>query len=309
MLIVSVIFSADKDTNNQKKKETNDSGIIITNKKTQPIEDNNTPLFIINKIKSEKIRGMREEIEKIKKVKNEPLNFGRMNNKEIKYQKGQVITINLKKGYVCELDFYDNANNKIVFDYISTGSSFFTVEKNKNKLFLNAKESYKKTNLIVGIEGKKYPIIFNIHERSNVEEYNAYVKINLVDKSTKMVSSNYDTRIKSRILNETFKFNELDKYEKIEYESYLLKNSLFFNPLFKENQLKVYNVEKYNKKYYFVLLDKNFNISGYSQKFGEYNNKYNIYFLNYNTNVFTISNSNNKSQKNFIERYRIILKN
>ena len=78
--------------------------------------------------------------------------------------------------------------------------------------------------------------------------------------------------------------------------------------MFSKGVLKIYKVNKFGKTFYLILINKNFIIYG-NKSFGTYDAKYNIYFLNFNQNVFTIrTNPNLNMPYPMVERYRIVIK-
>jgi len=290
--------------------KSSDDVVTINGKKQKNNEKLNKTVstFYVLKKGEKDIIDTRKKLENIKKAVKKPLKKYTVINRVIDYKDGQVINLHIKKGYACIVEFVKDNNQPVEFDYISTGSSFFQVTKFKNRLEIKATDNYSISNLIVGIKGYDTPILFTIIEDSQTGEYDAYVKVRLGGITLK-VGSDEDIKIKSLILKELFKYDELRTLPLIDYEVCSLNDNRYL--LFDKDLLKIYTVEKFNKIYYIVLLDKTFEIYGKELPFDQYSDRYRVYMLNFNDNVFTITTNREllkDIKKEDIEKYRIIIK-
>jgi len=248
-----------------------------------------------------KVKKQMEEIQKSLVAQPQPVGI----NKTIKFVKGQEVTIHIKAGFTTIVNIVDDAGNPVRFTYLTIGNNFIKVTQFGNKLEIKPLRTYSVTNLIVGVEGYDYPVTLNIQEVGDADTFDNYVNLILSGSFQSKVGSD-DIKMKSAILQSVFKYGDISSLPKIDYEVYSLKTK---KPvLFSKNVLKIYKVEKFGKTYYLVLINKNFIMYG-NKSFGTYNAKYNIYFLNFNQNVFTIrTNPKLKMPYPMVERYRVIIK-
>lgn len=258
----------------------------------------------VTKTSPKQIMRIKRQMKQIQKsLVSEPQPIGI--NKKIKFIKGQEIKIRIKAGFTTLVNFVDDAGNPVKFTYLTIGNNFIKVTQFGNKLEIKPLRTYSITNLIVGIEGYDYPVTLNIEEVGDSDTFDNYVDVVLTGAFQTKVGSD-DIKMKSAILNTVFKYGNINSLPKIDYEVYSLKTKQPI--LFSKDILKIYKVNKFNRTYYLVLINKNFLIYG-NKSFGTYDAKYNIYFLNFNQNVFTIrTNPKLKMPYPMIERYRIIIK-
>jgi len=248
-----------------------------------------------------KIKKKMDTLEKALSYQNIPTGI----NENIKFKPGEEITVKVKRGFSTIINVVDDAGNPVKFTYLTIGNNLVKVTQFGNKLEITPLAEYAVTNLIAGIKGYNFPITFNIQEVGEKQVYDNYINLSLVGTFPQKVGSE-DIRLKSAILQEVFKYSNINQLPQISYEVYSLKTKKPI--LFTKNILKIYKVQKFGKTYYLVLINKNFIIYG-NKTFGTYDSTYNIYFLNFNQNVFTIrTNPALKLPYPMVERYRIVIK-
>jgi hypothetical protein len=282
-----------------------DEVIILNKEEDISSTKNDIPTIAATIEDPSQIIDIRNNIDEVTRNLNKPLVKSTNRVRKVNYKEGVPISIVIKKGYSTIIQFEDSSSNQAKFEFISPGSPFFQVTQFSNKIEIKATDHYKQSNLTVGVRGFNIPVIFNITEDRMAESYTSFITVNMSNPLSFKGSSTDDIQNKSAILNEVFKFNELRNNPTVDYEVYGLvdRNYVTFN----ENLLKIHHINKLNKDYYLVLLDKNFSLYGASKKsLSSYNNQYNVYFLNFNDSVFTIR-SNNQLQGS-VEKYRIIIK-
>jgi hypothetical protein len=305
--IVNTVPSKETHINKQKIKKTHHRDIHVLNN-NNGVDTKNDPRLIakltVTKTKSSQILKIRKKMNVIQKVLSAQPNIVEK-NRIIKVKSGQEVTVHIKAGYSTLVDFTDDAGNPVEFTYLTIGNNLIKVTQFGNKLEIKPLRIYSKTNLIVGIKGYDYPVTLNIEEVGDKTVFDNFLKIKLIGSFQQKIGSD-DIKLKSAILQTIFKYGNIESLDKIDYEVYSLKTK---KPvLFSKDVLKIYKVQKFGKTYYLVLINKNFKIYG-NKSFGTYNSEYNIYFLNFNQNVFTIkTNDSLKMPYPMIERYRIVIK-
>jgi hypothetical protein len=291
------------------KKSNDDNKISVLNNDNMITNKSSAKLIgrlTVTKTKPEKILEIRKRMNNVQKSLVSPLVNPVGINKTVKFKKGEEISVNIKAGFTTVVNFVDDAGNPVKFTYLTIGNNFVKVTQFGNKLEIKALRTYSVTNLIVGIEGYDYPVTLNLREvGDNGDKFDNYINVILTGAFQEKVGSD-DIRLKSAILQYVFKYGKVDGLPRMDYEVYSLKTKKSI--LFSKNVLKIYKVEKFGKTYYLILLNKNFAMYG-NKTFGTYSSKYNIYFLNFNQNVFTIrTNPSLKTPVPMVERYRIIIK-
>ena len=262
--------------------------------------------LVITKMPISKIKQMKKTFMNYEKALKSPLNNNIAQIKNVTYYPGQVINISTKVGYSTILEFDTINNNPVQFSYISSGSNVFKYRVFGNKIEIKAFDRYDDSNLIIGIKGYPNPIIFDVHESTGGQFYDAYVRIRLANTFVSKIGSSEDARIKSLILKEIFRYGEIPGLPQMKYEVYSLTDNKYV--LFDKDLLKIYKVNKLNHTYYLVLLNTNFKMYGNNGIFATYDNKYYVYLLNFNQDVFTIRTNPDLGVKpEDIERYRIVI--
>lgn len=266
--------------------------------------------LLSNNIDKSKIKELREKEQEYIKEKNIPLKDDYIiNNKTINYKEGQVIEINSLVNQPTILEFYDNMKNEISFDYLSMPSPYFTIKKDenhKNRLFIIPTQKFRTGILTLGTNVQEYPIQIKFKENTGGEDYNSFVQI-LVQNKKQNLNIPIEKRFKEALFSEEINLDNFKNFPEIDYEIWSIQKG---EMIFAKDVMKIYYFETQSKGNYLVLLNKNFKILGYDNLlFSKYNNNYNVYLLDFNTNVFTIITKNIYKNINNEEKLRVIIRN
>lgn len=309
-LFYNIILFAAPSNQNEKNSEDNlkvEDGILIIK---QGKEETGVKNYIMNNVEQGSIKDIRQKEEMYLEEKNLPLRDDYVvKNQILKYTEGQVLKINVLQNNPTVIEFFDSLKNRISFKYISGNSPYFTIEqdkKEKNRIFVTPTQKFRSGTLLIGTEISDFPIQLKIQESSKGTEYSNYVQV-VTDKTEQKKNEPVLERFKSAIFSEEIDLNNFRNYPVVDYEMWSIDKGQM---IFAEDAMKIYYLENKKTGNYLVLLNKNFKILGYDNlMFKEYNNEYNIYLLDFNTNVFTLVSKNNfKSLKNE-EKLRIIIRN
>ena len=319
-LLINVLFAANNDlviTNNKKNKNliinpnkdliiTNDALIIKQGKKQGSVKN-----FLLNNIDPKSLKAVRKQAETLIEQKNIPLHKDKIivNTTKI-YKKGQILKLYGLVGKPMIIEVFDKNKNNVQFKYVVSGSQYLTIEQDKNqpnRLFITPTQKFRRGTIMIGTNIYDAPLQLKIIENTKGDEINTYSKI-IMNNAKINKTLSVDNRFKKAIFSEEVNLDNFSQYPKIDYELWSIKSG---KRIFLKDAMKIFYVDNApNKGYYMVLLDKHFKILGYDKlMFKKYSNEYNVYYLDFNINVFSLISESNFKSLNNEERIRVIIKN
>jgi len=267
--------------------------------------------FLLNNIDPSSIKDLRKQKEKLIKNKNIKIDKELITHNYVKeYKEGEILKLYGLSNRPMVVEIFDKNKNNIKFNYVVSGSEYITIEQDKNqpnRLFITPTQKFRSGTILIGTNIFDFPIQLKIVENTNGNEINNYTKI-ITSKAKIDKTLSVDERFKKAIFNEEVNLNNFANYPEIDYELWDIKKG---TNIFMKDALKIYFVDNSPKKsYYIVLLNKHFKILGYDNLlFQKYSNDYNVYYLDFNTNVFSIISTNNFKSLNNEERIRVVIRN
>jgi len=319
-LLINVLFAANNDlviTNNKKNKNliinpnkdliiTNDALIIKQGKKQGSVKN-----FLLNNIDPKSLKVVRKQKESLIEQKNIPLHKDKIivNTTKI-YKKGQILKLYGLVGKPMIIEVFDKNKNNVQFKYVVSGSQYLTIEQDKNqpnRLFITPTQKFRRGTIMIGTNIYDAPLQLKIIENTKGDKINTYSKI-IMNNAKINKTLSVDNRFKKAIFSEEVNLDNFSQYPKIDYELWSIKSG---KRIFLKDAMKIFYVDNApNKGYYMVLLDKHFKILGYDKlMFKKYSNEYNVYYLDFNINVFSLISESNFKSLNNEERIRVIIKN
>lgn len=279
-------------------------------------DDPTTINYMAGNLTDEDIISVKKKKEKLAKVSNGNIEDVVLKSDTIYYnvEQGLESTVYLKYGYSTDIEFIDELGNPINVKGMSIGNKIFdakTPEPNMISLLATAK--YKETNFNVRLDGVKDPVILRIKEGSN-NISNTRVKI--VVTTSKLSEDETEMNMKTNILKELLKYGTLHGKTQLDYE--VVDIARKETSYFEKKYLKIFRVEKGDKKFTIVLLDNMYEMLGQNKNsFNRYQNSFNVYFIPQNKEIFTIMTKLNKKENNtsldfekdagLVEKYRILI--
>jgi hypothetical protein len=307
-LFIQTIYAATPSQEKEDKELKIEEGTLII-KQGKP--ETGVKNYLLNQVEKGSIKDLKAKEEQYLEEKNTALKDDFVIvNKKLKYAEGQVLTVNALFNNPTVVEFYDALKNRINFKYITTNSPYFTVEQDKvekNRIFITPTQKFRNGTLLIGTDIFDFPIQIKVQESSKGTEYSNYVQI-LTEKVEQKSNVPVFERFKEAIFSEEINLNNFKNYPEVSYEMWSIEKGKM---IFADDAMKIYFLENKKTGNYLVLLNKNFRILGYDEtsKFKEYNNDYNIYLLDFNTNVFTILSKDNFKSLKSEEKLRIIIRN
>lgn len=264
-------------------------------------KDNGIENLMATDIDKKSIIDIRKKEVDTLKATNAPISKTMVTNKKINYTEGSIVTINTLYNERTILELKDALKNDIEIEYISPPpQSFFTIEQNSNKLsriFITPTSKFRSGTLMIGVKGMDTPIQIRLVESSSTGEYSNYFEIKLnavIAKDIKLVK-----KIRSEVVRHALS-EGFETLKEMDYEIISMKNKKF--DIFNKDLLNIYFVESLKNSFYIVALNSFYSLEGYGDNmFSKYNSNKNIFILDFNESVFTITS------KDTGERYRVIL--
>ena len=256
---------------------------------------------------------IRKEIELRKRAISAPVKKVPPLTRKVTYDGKSVIFLNTLRDHATVINFYDESGNFADIEYATAGSDYFRISKlTSHTIEIKPVDTYRGGNLIVGISvgGEKTQVVFELSESLGETGYDAVVDVMVRGSEIKSGKVEDEEGYKYAIIKEVTKYGALEGAPETDYEVYSLSKSC--KPvLFSRNKLKIYSIEKFGRKYYVVLLHKDFVVYGYPDSFAlaRYENDYLVYIMDYNVSTFAIrTNPRYDLRRSDVERYRIVIK-
>lgn len=309
LLYAGIIFAA---PNNEEQKKEED--LIISSDTLmikQGLGETSVDNFLMNDLEPSTILELRKKEENLVEQKNKPLNDNyTVKNLSKTYKEGELLTVYGLVNSPIIFEFFDNAKNNLTFKYVTGSSPYFTIEQDKNdkhRIFVTPTQKFRNGIILIGTNAFDFPIQIKIQENSKGDEFHNYVRIQ-TEKGISTPEKPIEQRFKEAVFEEQIVLDNFSRYPQIDYELWSIKEG---KKVFLKDAMKIFyfDNEAY-KGHYIVLLHKSFKILGYDKlMFKKYNNDYNVYYLDFNINVFSLISEANFQSINNEERLRVVVKN